>query len=288
MTTELLNAVSRLLTAYTEGSKRARFLDGHRDLVHEIVRLEKEYLAAIGQPEGVPRKPYENKAQAHSGGGDKDTIETHESFGMIQFSRVSGSAARLFGSAIEHHQHFIRLYIRRGERIMSSLGYERYTETGRVPIVEIDLSAAQFAEAITCMNVGSGVPCTIRGVEGSRMDEVPEMESEVRLIDSNFRERTEEMTVAAKKHLAEIDAILAASSAKKTDKEKIRTAIWTWERHVRDSAPFMLKQFREAIESHSAKAKTEIESFVVSVVHKLGMKSVKDLARLGASENDKE
>lgn len=287
MTTELLKAVSRLLTAYTEGSKRARFLDGHRDLVHEILRLEKEYLAAIGQPEGTPRAPYENKTQPHGGGGDKDTVETHESFGMIQFSRVSGGSARLFGSAIEH-QHFIRLYIRRGERVMSSLGYERYTETARVPIVEIDLSAAQFAEAITCMNVGSGVPCTIRGIEGSRMDDVPEMESEVRLIDSNFHERTEELTAAAKKHLADIDAILVASSAKKTDKEKIRGAVWAWERHVRESAPFMLKQFREAIESHSAKAKTEIESFVVSVVHKLGMKSVKELARLGAPEDEKE
>jgi hypothetical protein len=40
------------------------------------------------------------------------------------------------------------------------------------------------------------------------------------------------------------------------------------------------------IESHSAKAKTEIESFVLTVVHKLGMKSVKDLARLGAPEDE--
>ena len=110
---------------------------------------------------------------------------------------------------------------------------------------------------------------------------------EVRLIDSNFHEKTDSLADAAKKHLLEVDMLLAKPSITKADKEKIRGAVWAWERHVRDNAPFMLKQFREAIESHSAKAKTEIESFVLAVVQKLGLKSVKELARLGTPEDDK-
>lgn len=106
MTDELIKAASRLLTAYAERRKTARFADGLGDIFSEIMRLEEAYKDAIGQPRETPRIPYENVAAGH--GRDKDTVETHESFGMIQFSRVSGGA-HLFGSAVESHQHFVKI-----------------------------------------------------------------------------------------------------------------------------------------------------------------------------------
>lgn len=91
-------------------------------------------------------------------GGDSKVCETHASFGLIQASRTSGQV-RLFGSAIPSHQHFISLSIARAKRIRTGLGVVHYARTGEV--LKVSLSELQWAELITSLGSGDGVPCTI-------------------------------------------------------------------------------------------------------------------------------
>ena len=82
---------------------------------------------------------------------DKDEILTHPSYGMVQFSRVTGGNCRLFGSALEGHNHRIELRIFEAEmHIDHDLHMER--PYGKGQIIEVALSAAQFAELLTTMN----------------------------------------------------------------------------------------------------------------------------------------
>ena len=77
---------------------------------------------------------------------------THPAYGMLSFSRRSGGKQSLFGSSIEHKD-VIAMTLRHGEvtRNLSSDWYH-----GTEVIAEVEMSYAQFAEAITSMNMGSG------------------------------------------------------------------------------------------------------------------------------------
>jgi len=284
-TLSLTDAVSRFLTEFWRiHKKHAAFMNGLPDLMHPVAALENAYNEATGQAPEVRRTPYENTPQKHM--GDHSYREVHESFGMLSLHRVDG-ARRLYGSALSHHNHFIELRIFRGEHVVHEHG-EMYMANGRVPIVEIGLSAAQFAEAITCMNVGDGVPCTIMDVEGVRMDPVPDIELAVRAIDGQFAAKNKAAAEEAAAVLADLDAMLAKHKLSKAAREEIRGAVMRWSRHVSDTAPYVLKQVRESVEEHVAKAKTEVEAFVTHVIHKLGVKALSDLKHLGAGSTDDE
>lgn len=85
-------------------------------------------------------------------------------------SRTSGGVTSLFGSSIQHRD-TITMYLREGE-FSRELNSDFYF--GGNEIVECEMSYSQFAEAITSMNVGSGVPVTIRYIQGKgKIEECP-------------------------------------------------------------------------------------------------------------------
>lgn len=88
----------------------------------------------------------------------------HPSYGMIRFARssIGGSGTALFGSSIMHNN-VIRLSISKG--MMEREGNEDWFLAGtdiNDMIVEVEMSYTQFAEAITSLNIGEGIPVTIR------------------------------------------------------------------------------------------------------------------------------
>ena len=92
---------------------------------------------------------------------DGDIVTTHPSFGIAKFSRHSCSHPQsLFGSSIGH-ENTITLTISRADHIRSDSSYDRYYEKGQ--IIEVEMSAAQFAEMITTMNMV--VVCQLRFAE---------------------------------------------------------------------------------------------------------------------------
>ena len=93
--------------------------------------------------------------------------ETHESYGMVQFSRMSCSpASPLFGSSVRH-SNLICLRINKARKYRD-FQQDRYMSDGTV--CEVWMSPTQFAEAITAFNVGDGVPATLRMVQGDEFD----------------------------------------------------------------------------------------------------------------------
>ena len=92
----------------------------------------------------------------------KRNRETSPAYGMLSFSRVSGGDPNLFGSSVEH-DHKISLVLKRGE-VSRDLNSDWYM--GNETLFEVEMSYSQFAELISSMNVGDGVPVTIRHVKG--------------------------------------------------------------------------------------------------------------------------
>ena len=98
---------------------------------------------------------------------------SHESFGQIQFNRSNGNGTNFYGSELPQ-DHYITMEVHHSV-IHRELTQDRYYNKGQ--ILRIRLSSGQFAEMLTSMNCGSGVPCTIERIEGRKISELPKQES---------------------------------------------------------------------------------------------------------------
>jgi hypothetical protein len=190
---------------------------------------------------------------------DENKVESHPSYGLLQISRATGGRGALFGSSVKH-QHFIMLRIHRGEA-RRDLNHTWYADVGQ-ELIEVAMSPAQFAEAITSMNMGLGVPCTIQYLGGERQPEPP-----FTSVRAQFKEEFEqEMKDLYKKVLdntKDLEEILAKKSLTKGDRDRIRCMLGLVYRKLKDSVPFIHSQFDEAMEKTVTEAKAEVEAYAL-------------------------
>lgn len=169
---KLENAKAQLCDLTSEKNSAWSYGGGARDKArscHDAV--EQAILAVQEATDSVPveRIPH----TVASGGRSRELQESHESFGLVEISRVTGSC-RLVGALSHNLPGFIQVRVYRANRLIDQdLHTEHYFYRG-LPIVEINLSAYQWAEAITNMNVAGGVPCTLDCVMGVSMETVPD------------------------------------------------------------------------------------------------------------------
>lgn len=254
-----------------------------RDLAAEIHALEDACSEVEGTKSGPRRQPYAAQTCKDGSAFDGEMREEHESFGMASLSRRQhgGTGTRLFGSQIEHHPTTIVLSINRASRIHSNLAYDHYHHASGKPtdyhIVDIELSAAQFADLITNPNVGSGFPCTIREVGGITMERVPdEHVSEGAKIIENFNNELDKVSETFKPHVQEAESILAKKSIGKGDRQRLSHLITKITRVVQDHAPHIAKMFNETADKMTTHAKKEIEAYATSVVHAAGLSHLRE------------
>lgn len=197
--------------------------------------------------------------------------ETHESYGMLGFYRTQGTPVNLFGSSIKH-QHTIRMTLKKAAK-GRSLNRDWYY--GEEEIVEVEMSQNQFAELITSLNVGDGVPVTIRRLNGKHMAECPE-ESKRELFEKEFESKMIALSSKLKMLTEETERILNDKSApKKADKELILKQIKMLQQEIESNIPFVASQFNEQMDKTVTEAKAEVEAFVMNKVHSLGIEGLK-------------
>jgi len=203
----------------------------------------------------------------------------HESYGMIGFSRITSTGgSRLFGSSLENHYTTVRMRICQATRI-HDLGRDWYH--GGKELIEVELSAAQFAELLTTMNVGSGVPCTIRHVGGDRMDDPPNELHEVEEVREGFREDAERLGREMRAMVKKAEEMLKSKTPpNKSQREEILHDLQMFVQHVEKNMPFMASQFQEATEKMVTEAKTEVDAFIT---HNVVTEGLRSLAEKGVS-----
>jgi hypothetical protein len=209
-----------------------------------------------------------------------DRVETkHPSFGLIRFSRIHGGENVLFGSSIRH-SNMIEMTIKRGTKVRNLHGDWYY---GRQELICVAMSPAQFADAITCMNMGDGVPCTIREVDGESQGPCP---------DTNMREVFEEEFKADVRKVfkdmhdlsAKVSTIFEQKTINKAEREQIRSDLRMLMQHIECNMPFVQSRFNEAVEDTIHEAKMEIEAFHSNKIASLGIEALKEEVRNKAIE----
>jgi hypothetical protein len=213
---------------------------------------------------------------------DDRKVSKHPSYGMVQFNRISGSKRRLFGSTVSDHSNTILLRISQGERVFD-LKEDRYY-SGNKAIIEVELSSAQFAGLLTTMNIGSGVPCTIRRVNNESVEPPPEEGNEMDRVREGFKEDLKNIGAKLAGAKQALSAILAKKSIGKGDKESISKLVSSMFMHFEANVPFVQEQFQRATDRSVANAKAEIDCTITDAVTKLGLKTLGQLQQLAEAE----
>jgi hypothetical protein len=204
---------------------------------------------------------------------DDEFEREHPSYGLVSISRITGGsgARRLFGSPLANHYGTIRLSIGTAKWI-HGLHHDRYYGSLRGEHIEVEMSAAQFADMITSLNMGSGTPCTIRHLAGAQIPPPPDYATEAEHIRDNFEGSLDKYKAKARTYRKKIEELTSKLSTKA--KEEIRIALDVIEDQLSSNVPFVVKQFQEATTRITSAAKAEVDAFVTGVVRAAGLEAI--------------
>jgi hypothetical protein len=210
---------------------------------------------------------------------EERNIQRHPSFGMIGFSRVSCRPGQLlFGSSIKPMS-FIRMTITQGEK---EYRYGNDFYFGHGVLAEVDLSPAQFAELLTNMNVGTGVPCTINFIDGKPVVKFKEEDEtkETREVLKTIKERggkitepLEDLEIAIKNHIS-------SGAIKKKHGEPLLGLLQSMKQEVNSNLPFYLEQLEESAEKVVLAKKAEMDAYYIHAITKLGIDKLQELMQI--------
>lgn len=217
---------------------------------------------------------------------DNDKRKEHPSYGVAEFSRISSSGNKpLFGSSIGHSQ-TIELRIHRAEQIRSDSSYDRYHPTEQLIVVE--MSQTQFAELITNMNYGSGIPVTIRRLNGERPEDPP-VENKRQQHSDEFKQRMVEFSQRLVKDSENLKTFLTKPKLSKEDKRVMKIMFEHLTTEIKNNIPFFERMFEEQMDKTVVEAKGEIEAFITNAVTQTGLETLrKEGLMLGIGENNDE
>lgn len=197
---------------------------------------------------------------------DDMNIKTHESYGLLGFSKTSCRNMTLFGSSIKHDQ-IITMKISTANQ---NREFNRDTYYADKEIIEVAMSHSQFAEMITSFNRGDGIPCTIKTLQGKRMAE-PNYISKVEQTNREFQTKMSNLSVKLKNLTEKTDAILGKTSITKADREAIKKDIAKLTQEIGANIPFVAEQFAEQMDKTISEAKSEVEAFIASRMEEKGL-----------------
>lgn len=186
-----------------------------------------------------------------------DTSYTHESYGMLGFYRVQGTDRPLFGSSLKHNN-TIRLTLKTGVH-NRSLNRDWYC--GGRTLFEVEMSSSQFADLVSNMNVGDGVPVTIKRKGDELIRECP-FENKAETHIKEFNKHTTETYAKAQEILKNVTEMFNDTKAlKKKDKEEILSSLSMLANDIGSNINYQVNAFQEQVEKSTTEAKAEIEAF---------------------------
>ena len=136
------------------------------------------------------------------------------------------------------------------------------------------MSYSQFAEAVTSLNMGQGVPVTVMQVNGQRMPPCP-FEDKQKLMRQEFSTLAKSVSVELKSQAKEVAELL---QNKKTlnngDKELILSVLNNAAEKISDHMPFINEMFAEQMENTVTEAKGEFESFLQNKMNSIALEAI--------------
>ena len=199
--------------------------------------------------------------------------EKNPAFGMLAFHRISGGDPNLFGSSVEHNEK-LRLTLKEGS-VSRELNNDWYY--GDKTLFEVEMSYTQFAELISSMNVGDGVPVTIRYTKETGYVPGVQIVNKRKQFLNEFKESNSASAALAEELIEKLRGIFAEKRPiKARERDQILAILTRLSNAVNSQNEFILSQYNEAMENITAEAKGEIEAFVQNKINSLAMATLRE------------
>jgi hypothetical protein len=215
-----------------------------------------------------------------------DNVKRHPSYGIIQINRVvSNRGIRLYGSSVRQNNTIV-LRIKPSEYCVEG-DTEYFFEKG-IPFIEVEMTSAQFADAITSMNT-TGVPCTINYLNGERIPH-EEVETKRAIHENHFKNVMKTMSERIKRLRNNSEELLKnkKGALNKADKESLYNDIYKLVQDIESNIPFYMEQFNESMDKVVTEAKSEIEAFITMKTQALGVEKLQEQFSTEAIEDKTE
>lgn len=194
------------------------------------------------------------------------TKTSHPSYGTLAFYRRTGGPKPLFGSSIEHRD-IIAMTLYHAD---ITRGLHQDSIYGGRAIAEVEMSYSQFAEAITSMNMGSGVPVTIRWTEKDGKIPPCDFISKREQFTDEFKEKRKKATENAQQLIKDVTELFSQKKAlTKADKDAILNKLHHLNMDIGCNMDFIADQFNEQMDKTVMEAKGEIEAFMQNKVNSI-------------------
>jgi hypothetical protein len=196
-----------------------------------------------------------------------ETITRHPAFGQITVSRVSGHRT-LYGSDFIHNG-YVRVAIYSSEQHRSNSRDWPYH--GIRPLIEIDMSEAQWGAFVSSFNMGEGTRCTLVSVAGERKPEIPYEDR-----DAIHKAEGDEVIAGA---MADLEALRLKIEAgvqglTKARQQEMLSAVDGAISSLSSHLPFIAESFAKQMEKRVEKAKTEVHAYVTNTIMRAGLSAI--------------
>ena len=154
-------------------------------------------------------------------------------------------------------------------------------------IAEADMSFSQFAELISSLNCGNGIPVTIRYTEKDKeIPAIAETVNKCKQFRQEMNEHFDEIFSSVKKEIKDVEALFQEKkNIGVRDREEILKKLYKIEAGLGSNLDFAGKQFDIMMEKSVVEAKGEIEAFMGNRIHSLAMEALKDSSDKNAESN---
>lgn len=200
----------------------------------------------------------------------EEVEESHPAYAQLSIHRQSGGYNSLYGSAIKH-QETICLEIHKSVKHTS--GYSETYFSGGIPLISVRMSQAQFAEAITTMNMGSGTPVTLEALRGKRLPKCEEV-SVSEKANNDLRDQMNDFANKISNGSKRVQEILNKKTILKGDRKEIAGIYSTLMQDLRSNLPFLHECMNEALDKSTASSKADIEAFYVNAINRMGLETM--------------
>ncbi len=186
---------------------------------------------------------------------------------MASFSRISTNQKMGFFGANTSPGNYIELKVQAGE-VDRDLTADYYG--GAYPRTEYlvaRFTPIQFAELMTNMNMGDGVPCTIEKVMGEMVAPLEKYDNRAVVIEKTFAKHMAGIARGIEVDQKRIDQLLAKTSPlNKAEKEELSNLIKSPLQEIASNIPYYMQCFNEGAEKIATEVMTNLEA---SIMHKV-------------------
>lgn len=194
--------------------------------------------------------------------GTFGTKYEHESYGLISFSRRQTRPPQpMFGSQVRTGNPIAMMV----KNAVVEHDGERQWFFAKDLIIEVEMTPAQFADAITSLNIGEGVPCTIRYVRHEGEKQPPPYEGKIETHHKGMKQRVHDAMEKAKNYQALASEILSKKgNLTVKERKELTEYMFHMMQEVCENLPFIASELAKVMDETKSQAKAEIEAFLIS------------------------